>query len=131
LEILSVTLIDQNSVGRNGMRIITPEVIPGKKEDLYSMDMEYFEGQTLTQAATNLPKKDKVEIRRQLNEAITHMHNQGIVHQDIKSDNILVRKNEDGSWDVKIIDFGMAMESYNDRHRRSDYMSLASMIRDL
>ena len=37
------------------------------------------------------------------------MHKRNIVHRDIKLDNILITKVEDGeSYDVKIADFGLA-----------------------
>ena len=37
------------------------------------------------------------------------MHQRNIVHRDIKLDNILITKVEDGeSYDVKIADFGLA-----------------------
>lgn len=39
---------------------------------------------------------------RQILEALQHMHNNGIVHLDIKPANILVDKN----LDIKITDFG-------------------------
>ena len=36
------------------------------------------------------------------------IHKKGIVHRDIKLDNILINKREDGEYKVKIADFGMA-----------------------
>ncbi len=40
---------------------------------------------------------------------IDFMHKRNIVHRDIKLDNILIKKVEDGeSFDVKIADFGLA-----------------------
>jgi serine/threonine protein kinase len=40
---------------------------------------------------------------------IDFMHKRKIVHRDIKLDNILISKVEDGeSYDIKIADFGLA-----------------------
>jgi serine/threonine protein kinase len=36
------------------------------------------------------------------------MHKKGVVHRDIKLDNILISKITDGEYDVKIADFGLA-----------------------
>lgn len=36
------------------------------------------------------------------------MHNIGIVHRDIKLDNILINKIQEGEYNVKIADFGLA-----------------------
>ncbi len=46
------------------------------------------------------------------------MHRQGIVHRDIKLDNILINKKEDQEHNVKIADFGMAafMKLKNDKN---------------
>ena len=36
------------------------------------------------------------------------IHKKGVVHRDIKLDNILINKIEEGEFKVKIADFGMA-----------------------
>jgi serine/threonine protein kinase len=36
------------------------------------------------------------------------IHKKGVVHRDIKLDNILINNREDGEYKVKIADFGMA-----------------------
>lgn len=43
------------------------------------------------------------------------MHKRGIVHRDIKLDNILINKKEDGEHNVKIADFGMATKMGKDK----------------
>src|SRR5262249_46149952 len=39
-------------------------------------------------------------------------HRHDVLHRDLKPDNVLVRKAE-GAWEVKIIDFGLALRRHN------------------
>jgi serine/threonine protein kinase len=40
--------------------------------------------------------------------ALDFIHKKGIVHRDIKLENILINNKSEGEYDVKIADFGMA-----------------------
>lgn len=66
--------------------------------------MEYVDGQTLTERIKTLSLKQAIEIGIQIAEGLAAAHEQGIVHRDIKPDNIMVRK--DGI--PQIMDFGLA-----------------------
>ncbi len=74
--------------------------------------MEYVEGLSLFQ---HIQKKGKLHPREALNymaqacSALYAMHSLGIVHRDIKPDNILIAK----GGTVKIMDFGLAKASDN------------------
>ena len=39
--------------------------------------------------------------------AINYIHKLGIAHRDIKAENVLLKKIEDGKFKVKIIDWGL------------------------
>lgn len=80
----------------------------GQEEDVYYIVMEYVEGMTLKQKIQQngpVSVDEAVHIMNQLTSAIAHAHENGIIHRDIKPQNILV--NQDGQ--VKITDFGIAM----------------------
>ncbi|WHY79292.1 Stk1 family PASTA domain-containing Ser/Thr kinase [Neobacillus sp. WH10] len=80
----------------------------GEENDLYYIVMEFVDGQTLKQyIQQNSPLRveDAIGIMRQLTSAISHAHQNHIIHRDIKPHNILV----DHDGNVKITDFGIAM----------------------
>ena len=56
-------------------------------------------------------KRDKVrQALRELLEGINHLHERGIMHRDIKLDNIMLRRQDlsDGKIVPIIVDFGLA-----------------------
>ena len=68
--------------------------------------MEYCEGKTLKQMIEKetLPVKKVLDIAIHVSEGLTAAHSKGVVHRDIKSDNIMVTQ----EGQVKIMDFGLA-----------------------
>lgn len=76
--------------------------------DLHYIVMEYVKGKTLKQyIQENSPVSPakSVQIMKQLTSAIANAHDNGIIHRDIKPQNILV----DEHGNIKITDFGIAM----------------------
>jgi ribosomal protein L7/L12/predicted Ser/Thr protein kinase len=78
----------------------------GQAEGLYYILMEYVDGVNLRQAlrAGRLSPREALAIVPQICEALQYAHDQGIVHRDVKPENILLTA--DGR--VKIADFGLA-----------------------
>ena len=76
--------------------------------------MEYVEGETLADLIRRRGKLDPpeaVELALQACDGLEHAHVSGLVHRDVKPQNLLVR--EDGT--VKIVDFGIARSQHGTR----------------
>ena len=72
--------------------------------------MEYLNGQTLKEVIRNespMPLPRIVEIIRQVCGALEAAHAEGVVHRDLKSDNIMLIDVGGGDW-AKVLDFGIA-----------------------
>lgn len=70
--------------------------------------MEYIKGCTLKQLIQKrgpLPYKEAILMMKQLCSAIMEAHRNGIIHRDIKTQNVLIKN--DGT--VKVVDFGIAL----------------------
>jgi serine/threonine protein kinase/lipopolysaccharide biosynthesis regulator YciM len=67
--------------------------------------MEYVEGETLEQMQEkgSLPLSQIQRYTFQLAEALEHIHSEGIIHSDLKPENIIIDKNDN----IRIIDFGI------------------------
>jgi serine/threonine-protein kinase len=82
--------------------------------------MEYLEGDTLDQAIRQrqrLPFEEVVEIVSQTARALSQAHAAGVVHRDLKPDNILLARERDAGpfgYTVKVVDFGIAKLVHDD-----------------
>jgi len=79
----------------------------GKHEDVRYIAMEYIKGKTLTtliREAGRLSVGRALEITLQAADALKAAHRVGMVHRDIKPDNIMI----DEFGRVKVMDFGLA-----------------------
>lgn len=72
--------------------------------------MEYLDGKTLKEVIKEdgpMALDRVVEIVRQVAGALDLAHQQGVVHRDLKSDNIMLSQTNGGDW-AKVLDFGIA-----------------------
>ncbi len=79
----------------------------GAQDNYRYLVLEYVEGRTLKEIIDEkgaLPPTTSVQIAIRLLSALQHMHKNGIIHRDIKPQNILIHA--DGH--VKVSDFGIA-----------------------
>jgi len=98
----------------NHPNIITIHEI-GEIDGITFITTEYIEGETLKTRLTkeSLTLKSTLEIAMQVASALDAAHRAGIVHRDIKPDNIMVRN--DGI--VKVLDFGLVKLTISDRSK--------------
>jgi serine/threonine protein kinase/tetratricopeptide (TPR) repeat protein len=83
----------------------------GTKNGDYFYAMELVEGTTLHQLIEQkgpVPIPLALEITDQVAAALEAAHKEQIIHRDIKPGNIMLRFNDDGAVNVKVIDFGLA-----------------------
>ena len=79
----------------------------GQENDRHFLVMEYLDGQSLRdilQLQGALPLKETVEIALQMCDALSYAHAHGVVHRDVKPDNIHILP----GGIIKLTDFGIA-----------------------
>ncbi len=88
---------------------LRPLTDKANERDFYIV-MEHLDGASLD----DILKKGLMDCERardifkQVCSALTAAHNKGVIHRDIKPDNIFITKTEDGKDRVKLLDFGVA-----------------------
>ena len=95
----------QSASALNHPNIITIHEI-GESDGIHFIATEFIDGKTLNdyKKANPLNYKSALEIAIQVASALDEAHSAGIVHRDIKPDNVMIRAN----GLVKILDFGIA-----------------------
>ena len=80
----------------------------GDEDNIYYMVMEYIDGMTLKQYIQQrapIEVEEVIDIMTQLTSAISHAHENHLIHRDIKPQNVLMNR----YGQVKITDFGIAV----------------------
>ena len=100
---------------------IVPVLLVGEADGLLYYTMPYVEGESLRDRLHRegtLPVADVIRIMRDVADALGHAHALGVVHRDIKPDNILLVRNH-----ALVTDFGVAKalrQSRTTEERRAD-----------
>jgi len=94
-----------------GQRLDHPNIVkvlkPRVQTRIY-LPMEYVEGKSLRALLKEkepLPTERALDIARQVCGALEYLHSQGVVHRDVKPENILIT----ASGQAKLLDFGIAL----------------------
>ncbi|MGH9312588.1 MAG: protein kinase domain-containing protein [Vicinamibacterales bacterium] len=95
----------RSASGLNHPNILTIHDV-GREGDVVYFAMEWVEGRTLREviAGARLPIRRVVDLCHQIAEGLAKAHAAGIVHRDVKPENVMV--SNDGF--AKIVDFGLA-----------------------
>ncbi len=73
--------------------------------------MEYVKGKTLTHlldSGYTFSQRQIIDISLQIADALATVHQAGIIHRDLKTENIMLLETIPGRFSVKILDFGIA-----------------------
>lgn len=94
------------------------------QDDAWFIVMEYVEGQPLSRRIRQgMTEQEACRIARDVAQALSAAHRKGIVHRDIKPDNILVSDTE-----VKVLDFGIAKRVSPEDSRGDTFVTQTGVI---
>jgi serine/threonine-protein kinase len=102
---------------RIGLELNHPHIlkfIPVEQKSRPYIVTEYLSGCTLEhllKAMRPLPEKDALKIASLICEALEHMHAHGVIHRDLKPQNIMICR--DGT--LRVMDFGIAKDNASRR----------------
>ncbi len=84
----------------------------GQTDDkLLYLVMAYLRGRSLSEVMLDespLPQARAAALAGQICDALAHAHAHSVVHRDLKPDNVMIVRREDGTEQVKLLDFGIA-----------------------
>jgi serine/threonine protein kinase len=95
---------------------------PGEANGSLFFTMPYIDGETLGERlrrSGQLPILDSLLIARDIGDALEHAHSRGVVHRDVKPDNIFL-----ASGCAYLLDFGLAIASDTVRGSGTDWDGL-------
>jgi serine/threonine protein kinase len=99
---------------RGAVKVLDDDVIDkGPDEGLAYLVMELLEGESLfdrSQKDPPLTERDLLEVADGVLAVLEAAHKNGVVHRDLKPDNLFLVKNEDRPTqnEIKVLDFGLA-----------------------
>jgi hypothetical protein len=73
--------------------------------------MEFLDGPTLGDVLTRettLPAERAIKIAQRIALGLAHAHDRGVVHRDLKPDNVVLVKEDEEADVIKLLDFGVA-----------------------
>ncbi|ORZ17315.1 kinase-like domain-containing protein [Absidia repens] len=111
--IINEILVMKESKHKNIVNFIDSYLFKG---DLWVI-MEYMEGGSLTDVVTNnmIMEGQIAAVCKEVLEGLQHLHSKGVIHRDIKSDNVLLSSH----GDIKLTDFGFCAQLNDTQAKRT------------
>ena len=82
----------------------------GEAEGKQYIAMQLIEGKSLSAASKEMPTEVKVQVIKQVAEALHAAHKQGLIHRDVKPTNIMLERTEENQLKPYVLDFGLARD---------------------
>ncbi len=115
----------------NLCKIYQVEEATNEGEQSY-MVMQYIAGQTstewLAQHATQLSSRKRIGLMQKICEGIAVMHSFGVIHRDIKPDNIMIEALPDAQLNAYLVDFGLAENDDDNKQRQQNSAGTPSFM---
>jgi serine/threonine protein kinase len=91
--------------------------------------MELLVGETLAEslARGNVPQSEALDRLLETLDPLAAAHALGVVHRDLKPENIFLERGDDGAERVKLIDFGIARDTADERHATAAGQTLGTV----
>jgi serine/threonine-protein kinase len=118
----AVRIRHQNAISVNDFGITSDNVV--------YLVMEFFPGKSLRDLLReegHLSLDRTVKIIDRVAAALDAAHQEGIIHRDVKPDNIMLRRMSNGEDDVKVLDFGIA-KIVDQQHKGSENLTITGTI---
>ena len=80
--------------------------------------MQFIDGQTLDRVAPLMDLPQKVELMEKVADAVHAAHRKGLIHRDLKPNNIMVEQTHDGAYVPFVLDFGLARDTERNNETR-------------
>ncbi len=79
------------------------------RQGRFYLAMEYIEGPRLADLLYEgpIPAPEAIRLMGQVCRALRFSHRRGVVHRDLKPSNLLIKYDDDGNAQIKVVDFGL------------------------
>jgi len=103
---------------------VVPILDAGRHEGFFYIAMELVEGTTLTElfSADTIPLDERASLIAQLSAGVAHAHARGVIHRDLKPDNVIVDKEST----PRVLDFGVAKLTDGESDTSSDDLEITT-----